>query len=377
MCTVGFLKPVYAELSEYVHDVCTSELAQQLSDELSDLALRISSVAQTVWISIDTTRKSIDELMLFYQRSVSSFIKSSFGSLTARFVLYSLNELTGEEYQERAEVQLATLTSEGSETAIRKFPTTDNTTLSVATILHPQHKNPDKKTIVYFPTSFEIWQGSIDYLISLHKSTQTDIHAINYRGTGGSDGFPEKEDTLINDGIAYVKDLIQSGVPANKISVFGGSVGASVAMSVAAQLADEHQDINIIAVRPFILLADLIAQVLPVAADTMAQFAAKVGWKLDAQPLLPRFKGRMICVYNEQDPMVPIAKSLKTALETAPAGSLQLKSIEYVKMDEVAFSHECPSIAEDPDCNPHVRPFAPSEQASLVAAINRLWANAV
>lgn len=82
-------------------------------------------------------------------------------------------------------------------------------------------------------------------------------------------------------------------------------------------------------------------------------------------------------MYSEQDPMVPIAASIKTALETAPAGSLQLTSIEYVKMDEAAFSQECPQFAEDPDLHPHIRPFAPSEQASLVAAIHRLWANAV
>lgn len=377
MCTVGFLKPVYTDIVEYVHDVCTSQLARQLSDELSDIALRVSSVAQSVWSYIDTTRKSIDDLMLFYQRGVSSCIKSALSSLTARFVLYSLNELTGEEYQERAEVQLATLTSEGSETAIRKFPTTQNATLSVATLLHGPDKNPDKKTIVYFPTNFEIWQGSIDYLISLHKSTHTDLHAMNYRGIGGSDGFPEIEDTLINDGIAYVRDLIRQGVPANKIAVYGDSIGASVAMSVAAQLADENIVVHTIPIRSFRLLADVIAQVLPVAADTAARFAATMGWKLDSQVLLPRLKGRMICMYSEQDPMVPIAASIKTALETAPAGSLQLTSIEYVKMDEAAFSQECPQFAEDPDLHPHIRPFAPSEQASLVAAIHRLWANAV
>lgn len=373
MSTVGFLKPVYTELSEYIHDVCSSKLAVELSDKLSAVAARISSVAESLWSYVDTTRKSIDDLFLFYQHGASSFIKSALSSLTARFVLYSLNELTGEEYQENADMQLTMLISEGSDAAIRKFPTTQNATLSVATLLHAQNKNPNRQTIVYFPANFDIWQASIDFLIRLHKSTNTNIHAINYRGTGGSDGFPEVEDTLINDGIAYVKNLIQSGVQPGKIALFGGSIGAGVCLAVAARLADENIVVNTIPLRSYKVLADIIAQVLPVAAHSTARFAAKMGWKLDSQAVLPKLRGHMICMYSEQDPMVPVARSIKNAIETAPAGSLQLASIEYVEMHEDDFAKECPQRVEDPDCNPHIRPFAPSEEAALAAAINRLW----
>ncbi len=375
MCSIE--STIQQPLTEYANALFGPTLYSELSADLSNLNKRIATIASSVWNIVQEYAKAIDEATLYYRKTISWFITSTLSSLTARFVLYSLNELSGEEYQERANIQLATLNSEGSQTALQSFATTLNATLSTVTLVHPPQINPSKHTIVYFPTNFEIWQASIDYLISLHKEACADVYALNYRGTGGSNGFAETEDMLINDGLAYVQDLIAKGVPADKIALFGGDIGGAVAVAVAAKLAEQGIVVDIISIRSFKTLTAVIREALPVAPDLFANFAAKMHWKLNAEADLPKLKGNFICMSSDQDPILPVAIQIKAALEAAPTNTLQLQSTHYIKMDENAFVKDFPQLAEDPDCNPHIRPFAKSEQVELIAAIKSLWKNTI
>lgn len=370
MCSV-----IQRQIHEYVSDISNSPLGVQLSENLLELSQRVSHVASKVWQYVDIARQHIDDGVVWLRGGISWFIKSSLSSLTARFVLYSLNELTGEEYQEAANQELAALEKEGSTAEQIHFPTTQNATLSVATILHPEAKNPQKKTIVYFPTNFELWQMPYTrgYLKALHTDAAVNIHAINYPGTGGSTGFPEVEETLINDGLNYVQHLIKDGVHPSNIALVGGDIGGALATIIASKLAAENHTVHVVSIRSFRSLTSMIETIFPLASHKVAQFAAAMNWKLDVETVLPTLKGRFICMYNEHDPMIPVAVSIKTALENAPAGSLQFASIEYLKMDDDAFALENKTMAEDPDCTPHVRPLAKTEVAQIAASIKRIW----
>jgi len=289
----------------------------------------------------------------------------------ARFVLYSL-ELSGDEYEEHVQKVFKDLRDEGSQAVSLNFPVSQNATLSIVTLCHPPQKNPDKKTIIYFPRNFEIWQKSISFLQKLHQDTGADIHAINYRGTGDGTGFPEVSDTLIQDGLSYVQSLDLSN---NNIVLFGDDIGAAVAKNVAGILELENINLDVVSVRSFICLSELIRRTAPIAPDFCANFAEKMHWKLDVEAALRRLKGRLICVYAAHDPIIPSEISVKAFIETAPENTLKFRKIELICMDEAAFKEEHPQMAEDPDCNSHIRPFAASELNSIATAIKALWVN--
>lgn len=332
-------------------------------DGISDLSRRIMAVASQVWHTIDTQCQQVNSLFLRCHKETARFIKSTLSSLTARFVLYSLNELTGEEYQEHAEVELTKLIGEGTHAEIEQFQVSHDATLSVVKMVHPREKNAPKRTIVYLPANFEIWQGSIDYLKMLHQDLQADVYAINYRGTGGSTGFPEVDSCLINDVYAYVEKLIRSGVPAEQVVLFGGSIGGAVGTIVAGRFGDRNLAVNSVTIRSFRSLTALIEEFSTIAA----QFAKTFEWQLNQEEALDHVKGRLICMYSDQDPVIPEHVGIKAAIDAKKT------ACTFIKMDEAEFLRECKQLAENPDLTPHIRPFTKGEQLKLATAIQAVW----
>lgn len=321
-----------------------------ISESLSDVTQRVYSAALSVM-------KSIDDFFTRCHQGTAEYIRSFLSCFTARFVLYSINELTGNEHQPRADAELEKLIALGSQALHNRFATADGHSLSTVQLT----KNSHRKAIIYFPASYEIWQTAIDFLKQLHTEAEVDVYAINYRRSGSSTGFPENEHVLVEDGLNYVRDLISKGV-ANPI-LFGSDIGAAVATKIAAQL---EQDVDLVSLRPYGSLTEVIRQVFPLAPDFSASFAEAMNWGLDTQDALPHLRKNLICMYSEKDPYVPTPARLHTALAT------NLKSLQIFKMDESAFAQEFPALAEDPDWTPHIRPLASSERAQLIDAIKKL-----
>ncbi|MBS0633845.1 MAG: hypothetical protein JSR37_00090 [Verrucomicrobia bacterium] len=312
----------------------------------------ISALSERVYNAALWTFQHIDRL---YNSAVAN-LKSALSAFTARIVLYSLNELSGNEHLHSADSELLALTAQGSAANHVRFITNDGTSLSTVELLHPEHR----ESVVYLPTSYEIWQwpATLNFLKELHTAAKVNVYALNYRKTGSSAGFPENEHQLFNDSLQYVQSLIAKGA---NITVFGSDIGAALAIKVAAA-----QNLNVIALRPYSSLTEVIQQVFPLAPDFAAQFAKAMDWSLDTSEALPQLQKKMICMYSEQDSFVPTAARLKTAL------AAHLASLQIIKMDEEAFTQEFPQLAQDPDCKPHIRPLASTERAELFAAIKHL-----
>ena len=81
---------------------------------------------------------------------------------------------------------------------------------------------------------------------------------LNYRGYGGSSGDPHEEG-LIADGLAAYEQLVQRHIQMEHIILFGESLGAAVAVQVAAQ----REAKAVILEAPFTSAVDVAAKTYP------------------------------------------------------------------------------------------------------------------
>ncbi|KAJ2958395.1 hypothetical protein NQZ79_g6029 [Umbelopsis isabellina] len=99
--------------------------------------------------------------------------------------------------------------------------------------------NPDYETVIYFHGN--AGNRAAPWRIDLYKKISdkfpnVNVIAIDYRGFGNSKGTPS-EDGLRLDALATFKWLTDRGVPNDKISIIGHSLGTGVATSLAYELS--------------------------------------------------------------------------------------------------------------------------------------------
>lgn len=99
--------------------------------------------------------------------------------------------------------------------------------------------NPDYETVIYFHGN--AGNRAAPWRVDLYKKLNdkfpnVNIIAIDYRGFGDSKGTPS-EDGLRSDAMATFKWLTDRGVPNDKISIIGHSLGTGVATSLAYELS--------------------------------------------------------------------------------------------------------------------------------------------
>ncbi len=347
---------------------CVQTFGYQVAAVASCIKSRCQAVALCIFTAISDAYKAVCSTLNRFKTSINNCVRTALCSLVARFVIYSLNELKAEVFAEKVSGTFAKLTSEGSTASEKRFEM-----LSTVAICYPQDKNPTKKTVIYVPSKLEIWQQSVEYLACLHKDAGVDVYSLNFRGSGTSNGFPLVEATVIEDVEAFVASIIKTGVDPKNIVLFGDDIGATYSIKAAAALADKGYDVNVIASRCYKSLTSLIRSVFPIAQNFIANSCANLGWSGDAECDLPKLKGSIVCVYSDEDPYIPQEEALKSALDNAPAGSLHLKKISYVKMSESDFAAEFPEAVKDPAYDPHIRPFTTNEHEQLMQLIRELF----
>jgi fermentation-respiration switch protein FrsA (DUF1100 family) len=147
--------------------------------------------------------------------------------------------------------------------------------------------------------------------------------AVSWRGYGGSGGSPSEVGLIADARVAY--DDAVARVPADRIVVFGESLGTAVAVALAAQ----HKVAGVILDAPFTAAADVAASIyrfVPVRWLMTDQFnsAARIG-KVEA-PLL--------VLHGERDTIVPIAFGEKLfALAREPKRMVRFPDGGHVNLD--------------------------------------------
>lgn len=119
--------------------------------------------------------------------------------------------------------------------------------------------------------------------------------AIAYRGYPGSTGSPS-EAGLIEDGLAAYR-FVRSRAPDAPILLHGHSMGAAVAVAVAAR--EPHLGLYLEA--PFVSLARLVGEHFPLLPRVLLRDT----WRSDRR--IGEAAGRILIVHGTDDPVIPLA----------------------------------------------------------------------
>lgn len=121
---------------------------------------------------------------------------------------------------------------------------------------------------------------------------------VGYRGYGGNPGRPT-EDGLYNDARAALAWLIRKGIDANRIVLYGESLGTGVAV----QMAGEFPGLCAVVLEsPFTRLPDLApAYVLPPVAQALMID------RFDNRAKIPHVTAPLLILHGEHDGLVPVA----------------------------------------------------------------------
>lgn len=119
---------------------------------------------------------------------------------------------------------------------------------------------------------------------------------LSYRGYGGSAGRPS-EAGLYADGRAAVRFVLDTGVPARQVVLFGESLGSAVAL----QMASEQSPGALILEAPFTSAVDVAASAYPFVpvrwlVKDRYESIAKIG----------RIRVPLLIVHGERDRIVPV-----------------------------------------------------------------------
>lgn len=373
MCGIDIIETKCVQLRDFTCGIA-SDIANGALEGLRALEMKVQAVFMSVWEQINGINRDIVTMVSDCEQSITGCMRSALSTITALFVLPALVQISEDDlkkFQNKANESIAQLNSSGTVRAAEvAFTIRDDLKLNGVALTLPEAKNPDKNSIIYFPGNLEYWQQGFTFLSQLQEQSEADLYAYNYRGIAGSGGFPETQETLINDGVEQVKDLIKKGVPSHRISLTGRSLGGLLSLMVAAKLAEEGIDVDLVPLMAPKSISSLVRHTFSVGGDFFASFVTGVDWGMDGEEALKKLKGRMIYMNHNLDPLVPLPISVASV---AREGSLSLKEIVEIKMDDEEFNREFPELKDDPDCNAHIRPFTKGERLQLTNAIKNLW----
>ena len=153
----------------------------------------------------------------------------------------------------------------------------------------------DKPVVLYFHGNGGSLRGRVDRFRAL-TADGTGLVALSYRGYGGSSGAPT-ETGLVNDALAAYA-FTRARYPAERIVLWGESLGTGVAVALAAQQPVGH----LILQSPFTSAADVGAQrywFVPVGLLMKDQFRSDLRIGKVTAPVL--------VLQGERDTIVPMA----------------------------------------------------------------------
>ena len=171
--------------------------------------------------------------------------------------------------------------------------TTDDGLALTAWYMAPQ--SPDRPVIVLFHGNAGTIANRVFKAVPL-VSPGNGLLLVEYRGYGGNPGRPS-EDGLYKDGRAALRFLADAGVPAERIVLYGESLGSGVAV----QLALEASIAALVLEAPYTSIPDVAGEhypFLPVHWLTFDRF--------DNKNKIGRITVPLLVVHGERDDVIPV-----------------------------------------------------------------------
>jgi uncharacterized protein len=194
----------------------------------------------------------------------------------------------------------------------------------IAWYVAPRDENP---VVIYFQGN----AGASNLRVERFKwltAEGTGLLALSYRGYGGSSGKPSEAGLIRDAHAAY--DFARAHSPANRIVLFGESMGTAVAIALAA----EREIAGLILDAPFTSAADVGAAAYPYAP---VRWLIKDTWRSDRR--IARVKAPILVLHGEQDAIVPIRFGERLfALAPEPKRMVRFPSGGHVNLDDYGAS---------------------------------------
>jgi hypothetical protein len=180
-----------------------------------------------------------------------------------------------------------------------------------------------KPLVIYFQGNAEGLAARVGRFTWL-TADGTGLLALCYRGCGGSSGTPS-EDGLIRDAEAAY-DFARERTPAQRIVLFGESLGTAVAVALAAG----HDVAAVILDAPFTSAAEVGAAAYPFAP---VRWLMKDKFRSDER--IGRVSAPLLVMHGEQDRIVPIRFGEKLfALAREPKRFMRFPQGGHVDLDD-------------------------------------------
>lgn len=337
----------------------------------------ISKKAVTCFENIQATSTSVPDVLEIVIDKTSNVVAQAISSC----VLPALVTTKGEEFEQLRQSALATL-QQWRNLGIHAYNSTIDispyVSIDCLKLLQPTIST-NKKWIFRFFGNNQSWESNLTDLLRLHNSASANVIAPNYRGVGVSNNFPKKEEDIIEDYVQLIKDVMKEYQIANdKIYLYGFDFGGYIAVRTAVRLQEDGIIVNIVSENSFSSYREVLDDKIPLYP--LSHFTSDIfsnnGWPLDVRKDLPKLKGRLIVLYNNDDEVFGTSSHFRKAIQELQnihklygTKILEAEELFEIKMSEKQFRQELQYMPQDYLI--HTRTLGKREMHDLVKAINR------
>jgi uncharacterized protein len=129
------------------------------------------------------------------------------------------------------------------------------------------------------------------------------VYMMAYRGYAGSTGYPTEANNVADARLAYGA-LVQEGVPADSIILYGESLGTHLATRVAA----ERASIGLILEAPYTSVLDIALTDYPFLPVRLL-----LSDRYETDKVLPQVKVPLLIIHGKEDGVIPVSMAQKLA----------------------------------------------------------------
>ena len=129
------------------------------------------------------------------------------------------------------------------------------------------------------------------------------VYMMAYRGYAGSSGYPTEANNIADARLAYAA-LLQEGVPADSIILYGESLGTNLATRVAA----ERASIGLILEAPYTSVLDIALTDYPFLPVRLL-----LSDRYETDKVLPQVKVPLLIIHGKEDGIIPVSMAQKLA----------------------------------------------------------------
>jgi uncharacterized protein len=129
------------------------------------------------------------------------------------------------------------------------------------------------------------------------------VYMMAYRGYAGSTGYPTEANNVADARLAYGA-LVQEGVPADSIILYGESLGTHLATRVAA----ERASIGLILEAPYTSVLDIALTDYPFLPVRLL-----LSDRYETDKVLPQVKVPLLIIHGKEDGIIPVSMAQKLA----------------------------------------------------------------